>query len=743
METLIVAEKPSVALRLALSLSEGKPIRRFVNGISYYELQNGNDKLYVVAAAGHLFTIAQESKSGTLPVFDVKWEPSYKVNKHAYFTKKYLDTIVQVGKACNAYINACDYDVEGTVIGSNIISYVIYGDPNKELQIEDTRITRMHFSTTTRSDLLAAYANREKFDKGNFEAGETRHVLDWLWGINLSRALMKALRRVGKYQTLSIGRVQGPTLAILVEREKAIRSFVPKDFWQAYIELKGTVFENKKGAIFSEEEAEHILANTKRAGTAKIERVEVKETRMRPFPPFDLTSLQVEASNVFGIDPSRTLAVAQALYEHAYISYPRTASQKLPRTLNLPRIINELTKQEKFRELAEQLIKENRFVPAEGTKEDEAHPAIYPTGEVPSKLSGDEEKIYTLIVHRFLASFADYATMSNVTVTANAGGEIYEAQGSTIASAGWLSFYPFYKPKQAQIQRFEQGEKVAIAKAFLKKDKTKPPARFNKASLIALLESKGLGTKATRAEIVDTLFKRGYVKNQKIEVTELGMSVYNALSKYAPEIIDENMTRKLEVDMDSVMHGKVNKEEVISEGKEVIIRAISDFKTHEQEIGIALLDGIKAGEKANILGKCPNCGGDLILMHSRSGKNFVRCSNWPKCPTSYPLPANATIVPTGKVCEICHTPIVKVFMRGKVFTMDLDPNCPSKQNWNKKPEAEQTPAKPISEITTTQQSANEINLGKAVAAKSMPTEKKEATAKKTRKKAQKRKHKTK
>ncbi|MEM0147182.1 MAG: DNA topoisomerase I, partial [Candidatus Micrarchaeaceae archaeon] len=652
MDKLIVAEKPSVALRLALSLGDGRPVRRYVNGVSYFELSSGGDRLYVVAAVGHLFTVAQKGKSSELPIFDVEWVPSYKANKFAYYTKKYLDVISSVGKNCKFFINACDYDIEGSVIGSNIISYLLYSDPNKEISSDTVR--RMHFSTTTKADLSAAYANIKAFDKGNFEAGATRHILDWFWGINLSRALMRALSKAGKYKTLSIGRVQGPALAILVKRDQEIKSFVPKDFFEVFITAKGTRFRNSRGQIFEESKAKELVDNAKTEGKAIVASFETKSLKLRPLPPFDLTSLQLAASGAHGIDPSRTLAIAQSLYEHSYISYPRTSSQKLPKTLNLPRIIESISQQEKYKELAMSLLNERRFVPAEGKKEDEAHPAIFPTGEQPKKLTQEEEKIYDLVVRRFLAAFAPYAEIEEAKAMLDVNGEAYEAKGSRVVNEGWLSFYPFYKVKELPLQRFEKGEVIDINKAEYKKQKTKPPERYTKASLIALLEEKNLGTKATRAEIIDTLFKRGYVRSSKLEITKLGYSVCAALSKYAPEIIDENLTRKLETDMDGVAHGAVKKDDVINEGKVIITQAIDKFKANEKEIGEALLSGIVESEKANVLGKCPNCGGDLLLMHSANGKNYVRCSNWPKCQTSYPLPANATIVPTGKVCEICH-----------------------------------------------------------------------------------------
>lgn len=683
MRNLIVAEKPSVAMRIALALSDGRPLRKNLSGIGYFEIFKDGNTLLVVAAAGHLFTLSQKGVSRTLPIFDLEWVPSFKVNKGAYFTKKYLDTIKEVSKGCDAFTNACDYDVEGTVIGTNIIKYVKTSDVNKEPEWEDVK--RMHFSTTTRQDLLAAYEKREGFDKRNFDAGETRHVLDWMWGINFSRALMNAMYSTGTRKTMSIGRVQGPTLAILAEREKEVKSFKPRDYWEVLVLVNGVDFRNKRGAIFEEQEAERLVKEATGA-SAQVDLAETREAKLFPFPPFDLTSLQLEASRTLGLDPSRTLAIAQTLYERSYISYPRTSSQKLPYSLNLPRIINALAKNPRYKEIADALIKASSFRPIEGRKEDEAHPAIYPTGENPAKLTLEEEKLYDLITRRFLSVFAEPATIEHTDVQLSVGQEKYEAKGSRVVHHGWLEYYTYYKPQQTQMPKFEQGAHAPVEKAQSKKLVTKPLDRYTKASLIALLENKDLGTKATRAAIVDTLFHRGYITNKRIEVTAYGMSVYDALKQHVPSILDEAMTRKLEEDMEEITKGKTTKDAVISEGEEVIVQIIGTFKKKEKEIGTGLGKGLEKTNQSNVLGKCLKDGGNLLVRYSRAGKQFVGCANWPKCDQTYPLPQFAKVIPTGKVCPLCHTPIVKVFRKGKVFEMDLDPSCETKKDWGKKKE---------------------------------------------------------
>ncbi len=700
MNKLIIAEKPSVALRVALSLGESQPKRYNINGVGYFEVQNEDDTLYIVAAAGHLFTLQQiDKEKRDLPIFDIHWIPSYKANESSYFTKKYLDVITDISRKCNFFINACDYDLEGTVIGTNILKLILNQDVNKPLSNE--RVGRMRFSTTTKPDLIKAYQETGAFDFNNFYAGEARHILDWYWGINLSRALMQTLSTIGIRKVLSVGRVQGPTLGILAKRELEIKNFIPKPIWRIFIKIGDLELENKIGNIFDKKEAEEAFDKTKN-NKAVVEELDVKDELHSPFPPFDLTSLQLEASRVFRIDPSRTLAIAQSLYEKSYISYPRTSSQKLPYTLGLKKIIEEIAKNEAYSENAKKLLENNRTRPQEGAKQDEAHPAIYPTGVIPKKITPEENKIYDLIVKRFLACFAEYWKGEKTSLLINISDEKYSISGEIVKERGWLNFYdPYYKPKEISIPKLEKGSEVKIDECYMKEGKTEPPNRYGKAGLISLLEKKELGTKATRAAIIDTLFDRGYITNSRIEVTGFGMSVYNALNIYASEILNEEMTRKLEEDMEKVAKGELTENKIIEEGQELIKTITLEFNKNGKEIGKALSEGLKESEKLNVLGKCNKCDGELLMRRSRIGKAFVGCSNWPKCNNTYPLPQYSKIIPLNKVCEKCNTPKVKVFSKGKVFEMCLDTNCETKKNWNK-PNQTQKESSQVKQIDKTE-----------------------------------------
>jgi len=391
---LIVAEKPKVANTIAKALGGNSAKRKMYGSIGYYECNVDGKEVVIAPAVGHLFNLAEKKKSKDYPVFDIEWKPSYSISKGAAFTKPYVNMLESLGKKADMCTIACDYDLEGSVIGYNVYRFCYGKKPGK----------RMKFSSLVPGELKEAYENAApEIDFNNAHAGETRHMIDWFYGINLSRALMSSLKKAGGFRTMSIGRVQGPALNILSTREKLIADFVPEDYWEVRIWLKGIEFMHEKDRFMDEADAKKAHASIQKDAT--IESVERKKRKIWPYPPFDLTSLQMEAHRCFGISPSQTLALAQTLYENSMISYPRTSSQKLPPKLGLNKIIGKLAKIDEYKERAEKLMKNGWYRPMQGRKEDPAHPAIHPTG-LYKQLGGQEKKLYDLIVCRFLAVFA-------------------------------------------------------------------------------------------------------------------------------------------------------------------------------------------------------------------------------------------------------------------------------------------------------------------------------------------------
>src|SRR3989339_2244073 len=235
MPELIITEKPSSAKKVAEALAEGKLEKKKSKKSFYYEFTRGKKKIYVTPAVGHLFGLVEKKKHGwTYPVFDIEWHPSYESGEAAGYTKDYVDTIAAVAKKVDEFTIACDYDIEGEVIGWNVLRFVC----------EQKDANRMKFSTLTKPDLIEAYQTKTPhLDWGQAYAGETRHKLDWFYGINLSRALTASVKAAGSFKVMSAGRVQGPALKMIIEREREIQAFKPEPFWM--IELLGDYKQEK------------------------------------------------------------------------------------------------------------------------------------------------------------------------------------------------------------------------------------------------------------------------------------------------------------------------------------------------------------------------------------------------------------------------------------------------------------------------------------------------------------------
>jgi len=669
---LLICEKPKVAEKIAHALSHGKAAKRHFGEVPYYELERDGEKITVVSAVGHLYTLRQTKGERGYPVYDIEWAPTSEVEDGANYTKKYLDAIKKLSPGADEYICACDFDIEGSLIGYNAIRFACGSEEG----------SRMKFSALTDSDLEDAYVERGKLDVENALAGEARHMLDWFYGINLSRALMASIRSAGASykQTMSIGRVQGPALAILAKKEKEIAAFVSSPYWELWCKAKGVRFDHTSGRFVRKEEADAAMKGSGTPGA--VEKVERKQFEQPPPPPFDLTSLQMEAHRALGIAPARTLEIAQTLYEASMISYPRTSSQKLSVKLNLKRIIESLAKNPAYEKIAKGLIAEGRMTPAEGKKEDPAHPAIHPTGMMGSV--GDKEmRLYDLIARRFLACFGKPAVRETMKVSLLSGTQHYSTSGSRTVQANWFDAYaPYVKMDEVTLPAFSEGEKVEVSGFKIDEKKTQPPRRYTQASIISDLEKLGLGTKATRAAVVETLFKRGYLEGESIRTTPFGIAVYDLLVKVAPEIMDEELTRSIEDEMEKIADGE-NEKKAIEDGKKVLDAILKKFEGKEKDIGFSLLSGLRQKDFADsYLGKCVKCGGDLRAIRSRAGKQFVGCSGYPECKVTFPLPQEAKIVPLGKACEKCGTPMIRVVRKArKPFEMCLDPTCETKKSW--------------------------------------------------------------
>lgn len=673
---LLITEKPSAAKKIAESLADGKPIKESENGVPYYKITHGNKDIIVACAVGHLYTVAEKEKKGwTYPVFDVEWKPTSDVRKDAAFAKKYLAVIKKLSKDAGTITVATDYDIEGEVIGLTIVLYVC--------KRKDAH--RMKFSTLTKDELRASYDHASPhLDWGQANAGTTRHVLDFYWGINLSRALSQAIKTTGTFKVLSAGRVQGPALKIIVDKEKEIKAFVPVPYWE--LELQGTikakdiVAKHKEDKFWDKKKAE-VIHEKVQGKKALVDDLQQRQFKQAPPTPFDLTTLQTEAYRSLGIQPKDTLALAQDLYLKGLISYPRTSSQKLPKELGLPAIMKALSTNPTYKELCATLLKRKELKPNEGEKTDPAHPSIFPTGQY-EKVEGRQARIYDLIVRRFLATFADHAVRETMTITIDVDKELFIASGTRTVEPGWHIYYGSHvKLEEEELPKVQKGEEVKVKSIDLLSKETQPPKRYTPASIIKELEKRNLGTKATRAAIVDALYQRGYVMDKSLQATDLGIHTCGVLEKYSPRILDEELTRSVEDEMEEIRESKRTGDQVLAKAKSSLLEILQDFKAKEKEIGKELAKASQeTRDEISYVGLCRACGkGDLQVRRGKFGQ-FIACNKYPDCKTTFSLPRFGMVKGLRKDCEQCSFPLVQIQMKGRrPSIVCISPTCPSKQ----------------------------------------------------------------
>jgi DNA topoisomerase-1 len=672
----VICEKPSAVQKIAEAIAGRRVAQKELMGIPYCEFER-DGKLFVVAPAmGHLFTLKSKKSLKDYPVFDLEWVPIYEVEKGARNAARFIKALKELARGADEFISACDFDVEGSVIAFNILRFICGEEAVAKAK-------RMKFSALTRDELRRSFENMmDRLDFEVINAGLARHYLDWYWGMNLSRFLSSAAERAGgRFIKLSAGRVQTPTLRILLDRDREIKEFKPVPFWvlKAIVEFDGQelVAEHEVERFWEREEAERARAAC--AGhPAKVAKVARRSASRSPPPPFDLGTLQSEAYRCFGFTPMRTQTIAQDLYQAALISYPRTSSQKLPPSIGYREILGRLARvSPEYARVAEDLLRAGRLSPVEGRKTDPAHPAIYPTGEPLGELPEPHKKLYDMIVRRFLAVFDSPAVVEGMRADLDIGGQRFILRGQRLISPGWLRSYGKYVDLEEQpLPDLEEGEELPVREIVLEERKTQPPPRFNPASLVREMEARGLGTEATRGQIIQTLYDRGYIRGNQISVTQLGQAVVEGL-RVCPAILSEDLTARFEEEMRRVQEGKADWEEVVRRAREELSRLIAEMREKEAEVGESLL---QAHRRLSVLGKCPKCGKDLrVVVARKSGKRFVGCSSYPSCDFSLPLPQQGMIELVEKPCGRCGWPVILVRRRGRrPYRLCLNPSCPSK-----------------------------------------------------------------
>ncbi|GAB3767856.1 DNA topoisomerase III [Ramlibacter monticola] len=702
-KTLVIAEKPSVAQDIVRALT---PVAgKFDKHDEYFE----NGKYIVTSAVGHLVEIQAPEE------FDVKrgkWSfahlpviPPYFDLKPVDKTKSRLNAVVKLAKRKDVtdLVNACDAGREGELI-FRLIEQFAFGTDGQGAGKKGAAhkpVRRLWLQSMT------PQAIRDGFDKlrtdkqmeGLAHAARSRSEADWLVGINGTRAMTAFNSRDGGFFLTTVGRVQTPTLAIVVEREEQIRKFVSRDYWEIHAsfaaeagEYPGKWFdpnwkkdpddpEKRADRLWNEQDAQAI-AQAVRGKKASVTEESKPSTQASP-GLFDLTSLQREANGRFGYSAKTTLSLAQSLYErHKALTYPRTDSRHLP--ADYVKVVQETmgvladSGMPHLAPFARQAVTEGYVKPVKRVFDDSKvsdHFAIIPTLQAPSGLSEAEQKLYDLVVRRFLAVFFPSAEYLVTTRISEAAGHQFRTEGKVLVKPGWLAIYgkeaadqdPDAKEgdKGQNLVSVKPGEKVDTASVEAKGLKTRPPARYSEATLLGAMEGagkfveddelreamaeKGLGTPATRAAIIEGLINEKYILREGREMIPTAkafqlMTLLRGLG--VEELSKPELTGEWEYKLAQMEHGRLSRDQFMREIADMTKRIVMKAKEYDRDT--------VPGDYATLKTPCPNCGG--VVQETYRRYNCVGGRGKEPCGFSF------TKIPAGRPFELEE---VETFLRDK------------------------------------------------------------------------------
>ena len=655
MKTLVIAEKPSVAQDIVRALT---PIAgKFEKHEDHFE----SETYVVTSAVGHLVEIQAPEK------FDVKrgkWSfahlpviPPYFDLKPVDKTKTRLNAVVKQAKRkdVGALVNACDAGREGELIFRLIEQYAGTQKAGQTIPLGKP-VQRLWLQSMT------PQAIRDGFDKlrsnqqmqGLADAARSRSEADWLVGINGTRAMTAFNSRDGGFFLTTVGRVQTPTLAVVVEREEQIRKFISRDYWEVHAQFDAAAgtypgkwfntawkkdaedAEKKADRVWTAAEADAIVQAVKGAKATVTE--EAKPTTQASPLLFDLTSLQREANGKFGFSAKTTLSLAQSLYErHKALTYPRTDSRALPEDY-LP------VAKDTFNMLADSGMKHlaphaltalnNGYIKPSKRIFDNAkvsdHFAIIPTLQAPSGLSDAEQKLYDLVVRRFMAVFFPSAEYMVTTRISTAAGHSFKTEGKVLVKPGWLAIYGKEAANEVDdakegdkgqnLVAVAPGEQVGVGSIETKPLKTRPPARYSEATLLGAMEGagkmvdddelreamqeKGLGTPATRAAIIEGLINEKYILRDGREMIPTAkafqlMTLLRGLG--VEELSKPELTGEWEYKLSQMEQGKLSREDFMQQIANMTEHIVKKAKEYDRDT--------IPGDYATLSTPCPNCGG--------------------------------------------------------------------------------------------------------------------------------------
>ena len=604
----------------------------------------------VVSSKGHIRDLATSGKFGLGVDVENDFEPNYIPIKGK---KKDITSLKKDVKDSSFVYLATDPDREGEAISWHL---------KEALDIDENKYERVTFNEITKDVVQNAFKTPRKIDDNLVKSQETRRILDRIIGFRLSKLMQS--KTGGK----SAGRVQSVALKLIVDREREINAFKPEEYWTIEADFKDFLatlekYHGKKVEIHGEKEADDILNQLNKA--FKIESVDTKDTKKSSKPAFITSTLQRMAATSINFAPSKTMRVAQKLYEGVelehetvgLITYMRTDSERLS-----PIFVKE-THDFIKKKYGEEYIGAVK-VPKGKKNAQDAHEAIRPTNieRTPEKikkyLSNDEYKLYKLIYDRALSSLMASAVSLSTTVILENNGYTFKTTGSILKFDGYLKIYSAYEEtKDVLLPDFANYKSdVIIAEKINKLQHfTKPLPRYSESSLIKELESLGIGRPSTYATIVQTIKERGYVllEDKRFVPTEIGMETTDKLQEFFSGIVNVTYTANMESELDEIAEDKLNNIKVLhnfyDEFEPLVEKAFQEMEKKEAE---------KTGEL------CPECGSDLVIRQGRYGK-FTACSNYPTC--KY-IKKEEKEVKAIMDCPKCSNKIVeKRTKRGKIF----------------------------------------------------------------------------
>jgi DNA topoisomerase-1 len=651
---LIIAEKHDAAKRIAAILAGSKPKSTRVSGTETFSF---DDKV-VMGLSGHIVGVDYPPDYNNWQKVDCRDLIRAEIVTTP-IQPKIISALKKLGGAADRITIATDYDREGELIGAEAIKMVALKNPK-------VKVDRVRYSAITKEEIISAFKKPGSLDYDLAASGEARQIIDLVWGAVLTRFISKTAGRLGK-EFLSVGRVQSPTLALIVDREKEIEAFVAKPYWEIFADLeKGLRVQHAKGKIWDKAEVDKIIANLGSEGIVKS--IEEKSRYDKPPTPFDTTTF-ISAASGIGFSAANAMRIAEWLYTNGFISYPRTDNTVYPESLNLKSLMILFTKGTFARE-ANELLK-GKMIPSRGKRATTDHPPIYPTSLAnKDELKEDQWKIYELIVRRFFATLAEQCVWLVSSLNVDIGKEPFRASGARLIEPGWRAYYPYSKSEEHILPPLKEGEHLAVRGTEVMAKETQPPARYGQGRLIKIMDDLGLGTKSTRHDIISKLYARAYVHGNPMKPTNTAYAVVDTLEKYASAITKPEMTQTLEKDMTSISESKIKEEEVIEESREMLTSVFDELSKNEEEIGTSLRDGLRTDK---IVGKCEKCGSDLIIRRGRRGSRFIGCSGYPGCKFILPLPRFGTILVTDKECDKHGMSHIRIINKGK---RPWDLGCP-------------------------------------------------------------------